>query len=344
MNSIEYPEVTVLMSVYKPKEEYLRFAIESILSQSFSNFEFLIIIDGIDKNVLSIVESYSDTRINIHQNKENIGLTKSLNIGLKIAKGKYIARMDADDISLKNRLEKQYKYMEKNKEIAVVGSYAKNIGQKGLTRQLHSSDSDVLKIRMMFYNAGIIHPTAFIRKEFIHKYNITYDETIKKSQDYAFWMEVLNYGEIKLIPEILLHYRVHEGQITNLNNCEIEKYTNLIAIRQWTKLGIEFNETEQRLLRSISTSKVIKNPMRYKIFFENITDWNNKAHHFDKKLLNAEVSRLWLHLALKNIKYNHNHEMLFDKRTLRIMNLSTLIYILKFYIIEKYKPYLTLKL
>ena len=120
------PKVTVLMPVYNC-EKYLRESIESILNQTFKDFEFLIINDGSSDKSAEIVESYNDNRINFVQNEKNIGLAASLNRGLDIAKGEYIARMDADDISLPERLEKQVRFMETNPQIGICGQLDKNL-------------------------------------------------------------------------------------------------------------------------------------------------------------------------------------------------------------------------
>ncbi len=117
----EKPRVTVLMSVYNG-EKYLREAIDSILNQTFKDFEFLIIDDGSTDSSADIIRSYTDFRIRLIQNEKNIGLTRSLNKGLKLAKGEYIARMDVDDISLPIRFEKQVSFLDKYEDVKLVGS------------------------------------------------------------------------------------------------------------------------------------------------------------------------------------------------------------------------------
>jgi glycosyltransferase involved in cell wall biosynthesis len=326
------PSISVLMSVFNPNEEYLREAMESILSQSHKDFEFIIIIDGIDKKVLSIIKSYEDRRIKIYQNSQNIGLTKSLNIGVQLAKGKYIARMDADDVSLPNRLAKQFKYMEENEGVTVVGTLAKYIGRKGIVPQHWSPNEEVLKIRMLFYNAGIIHPSAFIRKEFLDRHNIKYDECIKKSQDYALWVDLMKYGgKIKLIPEVLLGYRRHPNQITS-NSVEVEYYTNVIRLRQWDHFGLEFSDLEKNTFRSISSAKIDSTPIEFNKLFRRLIQWNDKKRCLDQKLLKAEIVRLWCHLALKSALKGHNFKMLFNSNTIKLFKPANFFYIIKFYL------------
>ena len=124
------PKISVLMCVYND-EDWLKNSIDSIVNQTFTDFEFVIVNDGSTDNSLEIINSYSDDRIRIINNEENLGLPKSLNRGLNLCKSELIARMDADDISMNNRLEKQYKYLKKNKEIALIGGQAEYIDSDG---------------------------------------------------------------------------------------------------------------------------------------------------------------------------------------------------------------------
>ena len=121
-------KITVLMSVYNTKEDYLREAIESILNQTLREFEFIIINDASNEQTINILDQYNDDRIIRIDNEVNHGLTASLNKGLSVAKGEYIARMDADDISYPNRLELQYQYMQKHPNVAILGGWTKSNG------------------------------------------------------------------------------------------------------------------------------------------------------------------------------------------------------------------------
>ena len=118
------PKVSVLMPVYNTKEEYLREAIESILNQTFTDFEFIIINDGSTNNAEEVIKSYKDSRIKYYR-QENHGLIYTLNYGLSLCNGEYIARMDSDDISLPFRFEKQIEVLDKNPNIGIVGGLIK---------------------------------------------------------------------------------------------------------------------------------------------------------------------------------------------------------------------------
>ena len=207
------PKVTVLMSVYNG-QKYLREAINSILNQTFKDFEFIIIDDcSIDKTK-DIILSYKDSRIRFIENKKNIGLTKSLNKGLKIARGKYIARMDVDDISMPERVEKQISFLDKHKDIAVVGSWIEIINMESSRAYVLKNDCNpaIIKWTHIFKNQ-ITHSSAFFRKEIIKKIG-HYNEKYKYAQDFDFWFRISRKYKIANIPKVLVKYRIHSKSVT----------------------------------------------------------------------------------------------------------------------------------
>ena len=178
--------VSVIMPTYNTPEEYLKKSIESILNQSYSNIEFIIICDGCIEDE-KIIENYKDNRIKIIRHTKNEGIAKSLNKAIDIAKGKYIARMDSDDISLKNRIKMQVQYMEKNKNIMVCGMDAKCIGETKRIKSTYNIRPQEVEIQLLYMNC-MIHPTVMLRKSFLDENNIRYNEDFQCSQD-------LNYGQ-----------------------------------------------------------------------------------------------------------------------------------------------------
>ena len=189
-NDNSKPLVSVLMSVYNEPIEWVKQSLESILKQTYSNFEFIIINDNpgrldLDSFLSSIAEH--DIRIKIYKNVKNIGLTKSLNVGLKLCSGKYIARMDADDISLPKRFACQVLFMERHPRVAVCGTDIKLFGlyRPLYVKTIYKNDQDIRG--QMFFNSGFVHPTVFIRKSILDSYNITYDESFRNAQDYKLW-------------------------------------------------------------------------------------------------------------------------------------------------------------
>lgn len=220
----ESRQISVLMAVYKEPLEWIKKGVESILNQSFQDFEFIIILDNpFYSEFIFWINSIDDRRIILVINEENLGLTKSLNIGLKLAKGKFIARMDADDISLPNRFEKQIVFMEKQEDLVVCGGWIEKMGNGNGIVEYIANTEEIFK-QFTFpnpYLSPIAHPTAFIRKEFLDKNNLTYNEAFKVAQDYGLWNEILKCdGKISNIQEILLLYRISDNQITKTKRGE----------------------------------------------------------------------------------------------------------------------------
>ena len=227
--------ISVIMSVYKEPTEWLRQTIDSILSQTFKDFEFIVISDypaGADNNALLKDYAQMDNRIKLIFNEENIGLTKSLNKGLAVAKGKYIARMDADDISLPERFEKQYAYMECHPNVIVLGTAIKYIGKgawKKATDGIRFADEEIRA--QMFIDNCIAHPTVFIRKAVLDTYGLKYDETYKHSQDFRLWEQMWDYGEFANLKDKLLMYRLSDQQITKSSKSSQANLSDSVKIR-----------------------------------------------------------------------------------------------------------------
>jgi glycosyltransferase involved in cell wall biosynthesis len=211
------PKVTVLMAVYNG-ERYLRQSIESILSQTFTDFEFLIIDDGSTDSTPEILEEYNerDERIRIiHQ--ENIGLTKSLNRGLGLSRGYYIARTDADDVSLRERLEHQVSFLDNHPEIGVLGSGAVTIDREGnvIHRFFPTTGPSVVRWRLIFGNC-ISHPTVLFRKNLVLEAG-GYPCDSPVAQDYDLWSRLAFITEIDNLPEILVKYRLNPRGISSVD-------------------------------------------------------------------------------------------------------------------------------
>lgn len=207
-----HPLVSVVMSTYQRPQLLVR-AIESILNQTYPHFELIIINDSPDDlKTTAVLERYKryDSRIKVIQNPSNQGLIYSLNAGLDRAKGKYIARMDDDDISYPNRLERQVAFMEAHPEITVTGSWVSPVGSDEPYPFQRETDPDIIKIDLYMGNAAISHPSAMIRRAFLEQHRIRYNYDFKSAEDRRFWMDIFEAGGIiGNMPEVLLHYRWH---------------------------------------------------------------------------------------------------------------------------------------
>ncbi|MCK4437269.1 glycosyltransferase [bacterium] len=228
------PKVTVLMSVYNG-EEYLKEAIDSILNQTFKDFEFVTVNDGSTDRTAEILQSYQDHRIKIINNERNVGLTKSLNKGLKMARGEYVARMDADDISFAERFEKQVGYLNNHPEIALVGTGFEKIDETG--QKISSTpglNSEGIYYTLTFYNC-IVHSSVMFRKKIVLEIG-GYDENLAKSQDLDLWHKISRKSKINVLGEVLVKRREIEVSISNLCRPEQDYYAKKIFVRNITDL------------------------------------------------------------------------------------------------------------
>lgn len=211
-------KVSVVMSVYNESKEELIESITSILNQTYKNLEFIIVIDNFNNlEAINIIEDFKkqDERVKILINNKNEGLAVSLNRGIKEAKGIYIARMDADDISFIDRLEKQINYLEKNKDIVLLGTGAEVIDEERNLIRFICPETDFLKIKKkMKYMSCFIHPSVVFKKEIFEKL-----EGYRKfpcAQDYDFFSRILDLGyKVENLPEKLIYYRVRRNNLTN---------------------------------------------------------------------------------------------------------------------------------
>ncbi len=219
------PKVSVIMPVYNG-EQYLREAIDSILAQTFTDFEFLIINDCSCDSTKEIIQSYPDSRIVYLENESNLGVAKSLNRGLALAKGDYIARMDADDISLPKRLEKQVAYMEKHPEIDVLATQVQNFGEKN-SHVPTGLSHHTLKVTLLF-NTCLCHPTVMFRNSAFTEGELYYNEQFSKLEDYALWAKLCQSHQFGCCNEILFQYRIHKNQVTqNYDDAFMSQFSEL---------------------------------------------------------------------------------------------------------------------
>ncbi|MGN0495224.1 MAG: glycosyltransferase family 2 protein [Lachnospiraceae bacterium] len=241
-------KVSVLMSVYHEKEEYLRRSIESILNQTFEDFEFLIYDDATSMDNKVILQEYArnDSRIRIIENPENRGLTYNLIRGVKEARGDYIARMDSDDISKEFRLKKQVKYMDCHPDVALLTTSVDWIGGKRNLVRRWITSGDYLKATLLFNNS-FPHPTAMMRRKYLEQYELNYDIQMKKAQDYDFWVRIAEKGKIAFLRTSCVKYRIHEEQISQRNSKEQNCFANQIRIRQLQNMGIILSTEDEQI-------------------------------------------------------------------------------------------------
>lgn len=210
------PLVSIILPVYN-SEQFIKKTIDSILSQTYTNYELLIINDGSKDSSASIINEFTDDRIKYFYFETNKGLITVLNYGLTIAKGKYIARIDADDICLNTRIEKQVNWLEKNITTAIVATQISCINEVDEPTNNWQLDLETITAKdiknKMAWECCIAHPSVMMRSEIVKKYR--YSSYQRNTEDYDLWLQILSDGySIEKIPEQLLQYRVHNQSVT----------------------------------------------------------------------------------------------------------------------------------
>lgn len=251
MNDFVNPKITVLMPVYNC-ELYIQEAIDSILNQTFTDFEFLIIDDASTDKTIDIIKRYNDSRIKLIIKPINTGYTNSLNYGLKIAKGEYIARMDGDDISLPERFAKQVKLLDQNIDIVVCGTLFSIIGANNIITVPQSHED--IKLAML-KDCCIAHPTVMIRKHCLDKFDLIYDVNKEPAEDYDLWTRLLPIAKLHNLQEILLDYRVHTSQVSQKRNDQQRNVALEIKVNLLNNLSFEKKKGSQNLLRKVISNE-----------------------------------------------------------------------------------------
>lgn len=303
--------VSVIMSNYNTPEEYLRSAIESILNQTYINFEFIITDDCSTDNSLSIIESYKDKRIKILRNEENLGITKSLNKCLDVAKGEFVARMDGDDISLPERFEKQVEFLQSHPDHIVCGTGVELIGDwqtrhsnKHICRTI--PDKESFRIHLLFGNyPNIVHPTAMFNRNLLIKYNISYNENYRLAQDYRMWVSCSEVAECANIPETLLNYRIH-GKAVSSDKKELQKNTAIrIMQEQLDVLHVELNDEFADIHKDFLSCRKPYD-IKCKKWIKKLLAHNKKYKVYNQKKMKNILWQKWAEISYFGIAKQNN--------------------------------------
>lgn len=270
------PLVSILMPVYNTAP-YLKEAMDSMLSQTFKDFELIVLNDCSPDNADEILDTYNDTRIVRYKGERNMGLSNVLNAGMDIAKGKYIARMDSDDISLPNRLEIQVKYMEEHPDIDLCSCGMKMFGAKD-DIWVRDSDPEKVKVTALFFSP-ILHASSIWRKESFDKHSLRFRQEMVPAEDYDMWCRALSKG-LKLVnlPNVLYRYRIHPSQATT----------------QTEKSRLKCREIQQEYMKDVLPTLSNKNreafpKKKLPIFIANLKDG-----YFDKIILAKRLIKMSL--------------------------------------------------
>jgi len=318
-------KITVLMPAYNA-EGFIAEAIDSILCQTYKDFEFIIINDGSTDNTKDIIASYTDSRIKLISNSINKGLVYCLNYGINIAKGEFIARMDADDKSLKERFEKQVFFMENNPHISILGTSFLYMGTPYIIS--HPITNDEIRIKLL-KDTALAHPTVMMRSNTIRKKKLQYNSDYYPAEDYYLWTEcVMNGLKIANLPEVLLEYRQHSSQISttqqkkqeNLKKQIRENYIKFYWKDILSKKDLDFfseNFKNKPLYESYKLiNRISRQNEQYHFFASN--DFNL----FLRQLLYNCNMKIHLYGILKSVINTKNIKFLFTLFNIKCKNIS----------------------
>jgi glycosyltransferase involved in cell wall biosynthesis len=248
---VDQPRVSVLLPVYNG-ELYLRDAVESILTQTYQPFELIVIDDGSIDNSAAILTEYqqTDKRVQLYHHTENQGLAATLNHGLLLARGDFLARMDADDLSLPERLAQQVDALDADPALVIVGSAYELIGVKGefLRIDRYPAHDTSIRWQMLFHNS-FAHSSVFVRMDALRTNNLTYDAQMLHAEDYDLWSRLLGYGKGANFKSPLIKHRHHPAQITQSHPTMVHDTADKISQLNLGRLDVTLALDELKILR-----------------------------------------------------------------------------------------------
>jgi|GEM_PF-117917 len=297
------PRVSVVMAVYNGVE-FLGEAIESILSQTFSDFEFLIIDDGSKGTTPVLLSEYTrrDVRIQIHRFADNRGLATALNYGIRQASGEYIARMDADDLSLPERLGVQVTFMDAHPEVGICGTWVELIGDTERQVWEYPRHHAGISAQMLFSNA-LAHPSVMMRAWVLNQHNLKYDESVRHAQDYELWSRAISRTELANIPHILVQHRRHAQSTGDQYHHEQLQTHEIVVRRLLAPFGLGDSAEEVRLHCRLGAHQYGSDTQ----FLRQAREWlerlmmaNRKLRLIPPEALNVELGRYWTLVCLRS--------------------------------------------
>ena len=287
-------KISVILPVYN-SARYLNVAIDSVLSQTYKNFEFIIINDGSVDRTEAIISSCQDPRIKLIKHNRRLGIVKSLNQGLKMAKGKYVIRMDADDISFTQRFEKQINFMESNPKIAISGSWVEVFGTKNYYWRPPTTH-ETIKSKLMF-ESSLIHPSVIFRRQAIIKNKLFYRPNYNSAEDYDLWSRAADKTKLGNLNQVLLKYRQHHSQVTKSSFKQQLNSADKIRKKLIKRLKLNPSSSELKLHSQLSQRKSFSNKkslLNAKNWLTKLVQANQTVNYFDRNAFLKVINQKWL--------------------------------------------------
>lgn len=276
-------------------QPYLMEAVDSILGQSFRDFEFVIVDDASTDGSRDLLAKSLDERVRLLTNKKQQGLAKSLNIGLAEAKGEYIARMDHDDISLPHRLQRQVAFLDEHAEIDILGCWARTIGRQPPQTWRYPIQDEEIRSEFMF-SSPLVHSSVMWRRETFEQRQLRYDETTARAQDFELWTRAAEWVKFANLGSVLLHYRVHADQVGNRYTAEQQSVADRIRRQQLDRLGIKVSQSELILHNRISRWEISFDRAelsKLESWFLKLRAGNKQSNALPQNSFEAVLERRW---------------------------------------------------
>ncbi len=293
------PLVSVIIPVYNA-EKYIEEALLSILRQTYTNIEIIIIDDGSKDESEKIIKNINAKNIQYVKNVKNIGVSATRNRGFELAKGKYIALMDADDISLPTRIEKQVTFLEKHHEYGLVSSHYESFREHifGVKRRIRKLSTEPEKIHtsLLFTNM-LCCPSTMIRKEVLIKHDLHFDTSLQMAEDFDLWRRLSVVTKITNIDEVLLKYRKHKNNSIKNRTILDRDYTRVI-IKSFKRLEIDIEELFDDRYRL----KNIESFLKLNMYLEMVLEKNRTTQNYHPIYLEQTSSQLMHWMFKKHIK------------------------------------------
>ena len=300
------PTVSIVLPVFNGEKNILE-AVQSILNQSFEDFELIVINDGSTDNTLNMLEGLKDKRIKVIDNKKNLKISKSLNKGFQVSKGKYIARMDADDICNVDRLEKQIQHMEAHPEIGVCGTFQYFFGDFRLRNKNRTAvNPEEIKASLLF-GPTMLHPTVMFRTSILDKYKILYDESYDYCEDYELWVRMSESTKLNNIPEFLCGYRWDGEKKWSTDFDSLMSGLKRIWLKQLDRLGV-IPTSEQLQIHALLGGRAGKLNIRNLIlalkYLKFLNEKNRDTKVYQEKEFKEMLNKFWYLLFRRACKKN----------------------------------------
>lgn len=297
--STTQPLVSVVMAVCNG-ESWFHQALESIAGQTFSDYECIIIDDGSTDGTLQIALSFADDRVRVIENGSNLGLAASLNRGLRLARGRYIVRMDVDDVCIPTRFERQVVFMEANPLIAAAGCWVETISACNDIWK-YPLDHEFIRCELLF-GSSLAHPGMILRRDLFLEANLWYDESFRFAQDYDLWERASKQLRFANQPEILLQYRIHDNQVQNKEAESQLYFADLVRERQLKALFLSLNEEDLQFHLHVVRNRVMHSSAELVAagkWFALLGEANEINGVYDAKAFRQTLARRWAAICIR---------------------------------------------